>query len=181
MCFALTLADAYFYSQENHGAEFQSLSNRALLIDCGCADQLSCLWSVFLRPQNIRDAVGLCVLSLAIPAGLWLGSNFVRFIGALFLALWGGFLLLPWISSGAELRSGQLALALVFGFSAALSLVAATILLLSRKFSVEFAEERKQQPKYKRYLRWGLLAGIGAAVVIATANDVYYLFLAKGV
>jgi len=26
-----------------------------------------------------------------------------------------------------------------------------------------------------------LLAGIGAAVVIATANDVYYLFLAKGV
>jgi hypothetical protein len=74
-----------------------------------------------------------------------------------------------------------LALTLVFGFSAALSLVSATILLLSRKFSAEFAEERKQQPIYKRYLRWGLLAGIGAAVVIATANDVYYLFLAKGV
>ena len=160
----------------NHYRTALYLSIVVALTNC-----LVCGLSVFLRPQNVRDAVGLCVLSLAVPAGLWLGSNFVRYIGALFLALWGGFLLLPWILSGAELRSGQLALTLVFGFSAALSLVTSTILLLSRKFSAEFAEERKQQPKYKRYLRWGLLAGIGAAVVIATANDVYYLFLAKGV
>lgn len=149
-----------------------------LSIVVALTNSVVCGLSVFLRPQNIRDAVGLCALSLAIPAGLWLGSHFVRFAGAVFLVLWGGVLLWPWISSGAELRLGQLPLALVFGFSAVLSLVTAIMLLLSRKFSVEFSEERKQQPKYKSYLRRGLLAAIIAAVVLATANDLYQLFLA---
>ena len=156
----------------NHYRTALYLSIVVALTNC-----LVCGLSVFLRPQNIRDVAGLCVLSLAIPAGLWLGSNFVRFAGAVFLVLWGGVLLWPWILSGAELRSGQLSLTLVFGFSAALSLVTATI-LLSRKFAAEFAEEQKQEPKYKRYLRCGLLAAIISAVVIATANDVYHLFLA---
>ena len=158
----------------NHYRTALYLSIVVALTNC-----LVCGLSVFLRPQNIRDVAGLCVLSLAIPAGLWLGSNFVRFAGAVFLVLWGGVLLWPWILSGAELRSGQLSLTLVFGFSAALSLVTATILLLSRKFAAEFAEEQKQEPKYKRYLRCGLLAAIISAVVIATANDVYHLFWHK--
>ena len=157
----------------NHYRTALYLSIVVALTNC-----IVCGLSVFLRPPAIRDAIGLCVLSLAIPAGLWLGSNFVRFAGAVFLLLWGGVLLWPWISSGAELPPGRLPLALVFGFSAALSLVTATILLLSRKFSAEFAEERKRQPKYKSYLRRGLLAAIIAAVVIATAIELYHLFLA---
>ena len=157
----------------NHYRTALYLSIVVALTNC-----IVCGLSVFLRPQNIRDAIGLCALSLAIPAGLWLGSNFVRFAGAVFLVLWGGVLLWPWISSGAELRTAQLPLTLVFGFSATLSLVTATILLLSRKFSVEFAQERKQQPKYKSYLRHGLLAAIIAPMVVVTANDLYYLFLA---
>jgi hypothetical protein len=157
----------------NHYRTALYLSAVVALTNC-----IVCGLSVFLQPQTIRGAIGLSVLSLAIPAGLWLGSNFVRFAGAVFLLLWGGFLLWPWISSGAELRSGQLSIALVFGFSAALSLVTAMILLLSRKFSAEFAEERKRQPTYKSYLRRGLLAAIIVAVVMATANDLYRLFLA---
>ena len=60
-----------------------------LSIVVGLTNCIVCGLSVFLRPQNIRDAVGLCVLSLAIPAGLWLGSHFVRFAGAVFLRVMG--------------------------------------------------------------------------------------------
>ena len=63
----------------NHYRTALYLSIVVALTNC-----IVCGLSVFLRPQAIRDAIGLCVLSLAIPAGLWLGSNFVRFAGAIF-------------------------------------------------------------------------------------------------
>ena len=128
----------------NHYRTALYLSIVVALTNC-----LVCGLSVFLRPQNIRDVAGLCVLSLAIPAGLWLGSNFVRFAGAVFLVLWGGVLLWPWILSGAELRSGQLSLTLVFGFSAALSLVTATILLLHENSLLNLPRNRSKNRNTK--------------------------------
>src|SRR5262245_29494917 len=102
----------------NHSRTALYLSIVVALINC-----VVCGLSVILRPQTIRDAIILCVLSLAIPGGLWLGSNFVRFAGSIFLVLWGGALLCPGVSSGAALGPGQLPLAFISGCSAALSLV----------------------------------------------------------
>ena len=87
------------------------------------------------------------------------------------MVVWAGALIWPMLA----LPRGQLPVALFFIFSAALNLLTAAILLLSKKFAIEFAEERKRRPKYKLYLWRGLLVAIIAAMVIATFNDIMRL------
>ena len=121
-------------------------------------------------PQFTRDAINVSVVSLAIPFGLWLGSNLVRYVGAALMVLWAGGLIWPLFSSATPIP-----LHLYFVFSAALSLLTAAILLLSRKFATEFAAEQKNQPKYKTYLRWSLLGAVVGAMILATVNDIIHL------
>jgi len=120
---------------------------------------------------NTVGIISTSIVSLVIPVGIWLASNLVRFVGAAFMVLWAGMLLWPIVSSGKAPTLPSL----FFILLAALNLLTAAILLLSRKFATEFADERKNQPKYKTYLRRGLVAGIIGAVVIATANDIKHL------
>jgi hypothetical protein len=110
---------------------------------------------------------------LVIPFGLWLKSNFVRFLGAVYLLIVAGALL--WPVGFSDFVSHRLPLAAVYVFLAGINLLIATILLLSRQFAAEWTKERDQQPKYKRSLRRGLLCGIIGAALIATYNDILNL------
>jgi len=118
----------------------------------------------------------MLVILLLIPIGLWLATNPARYGGAAFMVLWAGALIWPVLSlSWHTPRLGQLKMALFFVFSAALSLLTAAILLLSKKFANEFADERRHRPKYKIYLWRGLLVAIIAAMILATFNDIMHL------
>ncbi len=112
-------------------------------------------------------------LPLAIPFGLWVKSNFVRGLGAVYLVIVAGSLLWPVVSSNFVLN--RLPLAALYIFLAGINLLIAGILLLSKQFAIEWAKERDQQPKYKRYLRLGLLYGLIGAALIATFNDIVNL------
>jgi dolichyl-phosphate-mannose--protein O-mannosyl transferase len=124
-------------------------------------------------PTVVTRSIQVVAASLILPFGLWIGSNFVRYVGAALLVLWAGALIWPLISAGID--PDRLLLQLLFVLSACLCLGTAWLLLLSRKFRTEFAEEQKLQPKYKSYLRRGLLDIAIAAMVIATLNDIYHL------
>jgi len=118
------------------------------------------------------------VIFLAIPFGLWLGSPVARFLGAIWLVFWAGALLWPLISSGiAPLISRPKFLTMLasfYVFSAALSLLIAGILLLSKKFATEFAYERKHLPRYKTFLKWSFGGVAILAMIIASFKDILH-------
>ena len=117
------------------------------------------------------------VIFLAIPFGLWLGSPVARFLGAIWLVLWAGALLWPFISSGiAPLISRPKFLTMLasfYVFSAALSLLIAGI-LFSKKFATEFAYERKHLPRYKTFLKWSFGGVAFLAMIIASFKDILH-------
>jgi hypothetical protein len=84
-----------------------------------------------------------------------------------------GSLLWPVVSSNFVLD--RLQLAALYIFLAGVNLLIAGILLLSKQFATEWAKERDQQPKYKRYLRLAFIYGLIGAAVIATLNDIVNL------
>jgi hypothetical protein len=133
------------------------------------------IWGYFAfrNPQAATRFTQVIAISVIIPFGIWIGSNFVRYVGGALLVLWAGALIWPLISSGVD--PDRLLLELLFVFSACVCLATAWLLLLSRKFRAEFVEEQAQQSKYKTYLRKGLLYAAIAAMVIATLNDIYHL------
>jgi hypothetical protein len=88
-----------------------------------------------------------------VPIGLWLGSNLARYLGAALMVLWAGALLWPLFSTSIVTVTSKPLLTLFYGFSTALNLLTAKILLLSKKFATEFAHERDHQPKYKALAR----------------------------
>ena len=112
-------------------------------------------------------------LALAIPFGLWVKSNFIRGLGAVYLVIVAASLLWPMVSSNFVLDRRPLAA--LYIFLAGINLLIAGILLLSKQFAIEWAKERDQQPKYKRYLRLGLIYGLIGAALIATFNDIVNL------
>ena len=59
-------------------------------------------------------------------------------------------------------------------FSAALSLLIAGILLLSKKFATEFAYERKHLPRYKTFLKWSFGGAAILAMIIASFKDILH-------
>lgn len=132
-------------------------------------------WGIiaFQNPTVVSRSVQVIAVSFVLPFGLWVGSNFIRYVGAALLVLWAGGLLWPLFAGGID--PDRLFLQLVFVLSACLCLCTAWLLLLSRKFRTEFAEEQKFQPRYKSYLRRGLLYTAVAAIFAATLNDIYHL------
>lgn len=117
----------------------------------------------------------MLVILLLIPIGLWLTSNLARYGGAVFMVVWAGSMIWPVLSSGMVFQATRVPLTLFYLFSAALSLLTAAILVLSKKFATEFADEQKHGPKYKNYLWFGLLIAIFASMIIATFNDIINL------
>jgi hypothetical protein len=146
-----------------------------LALNCAVFNALiHCAWWGFISFQkpHLSSAVTTFVISLVIALGIWFGSNFFRFVGAALMVGWAGALLWPLVSAGAK---ASLLVSVFFIAWAALNLFTAVILLLSRKFAAEFAEQRKRQPRWKINLWRGLLAVIIAAMVVATANDIIHL------
>jgi hypothetical protein len=138
-------------------------------------------WSAiaFHNSYFTKQAITVCALSLAIPFGLWVQSNMVRYIGAVWMIVFAGGLIWPLVSSGTAPfinRPGQtIPLLLFYSFVAILNLLTSGILLLSKKFAMEFASEQEHQPKYKKYLKWLVLVAIVAAMLIATLMDILNL------
>ena len=136
------------------------------------------LWGVVLRERVGSDSavITFCIISLIVPLGLWVQSKFVRYASAAFMVLVAGSLLWPILSRGIEqpMRNFPV-LTLVFAVWAVLNLLTAAMLLFSKRFGAEFADERKRQPTYKRYFKWSLVGVVVGAMVIATANDIIRL------
>ena len=134
------------------------------------------LWGIVL-PYRAKDSTGAviwCAISLLIPLGIWLQNGFIRYAGAAFLILAGGSLIWPLVSSGAAAVTRP-ALFAAFVIIGALNLLTAGVLLFSKKFGAEFAEEGKRQPGYKRYVKWSVAVAVIGGMVIATANDIIRL------
>jgi hypothetical protein len=145
----------------------------ALCLSLAAALATCLLWGLIF-PQR-QGNIAFCVIAPLIPFGLWLQSNFARYGGAAFMLLVAGSLIWPLFSTSMALAHRQPLLAMLFVITAVLNLLTAAILLLSRKFGTELADERKHQPPYKIYLRRGLLAVIVGAMVVATAIDIVQL------
>ena len=144
------------------------------------AAQIPRSWEIGLDWRVFAFLLVVCVvtgvgfgLAPAIPFGLWVKSDFLRGLGAVYLVIVAGGLLWPVVSSNFVLD--RLPLAALYIFLAGINLLIAGILLLSKQFAIEWAKERDQQPKYKRYLRLGLLYGLVGAALIATFNDIVNL------
>lgn len=134
------------------------------------------LWLIVFRSSKDPTAsMAFGVVALLIPLGLWLGSNFIRWLGVVYLVLIAGAVLLPFVSS--EFQPTRLYLTALFIFLAAINLITAAILVFSKKFRIEFAKLRDSLPRQKVYLRRALHWAIAGACVIASLNDLYHLFL----
>ena len=120
------------------------------------------IWGV-VAPYRLggipSGVIAFCIASLLIPFGLWVQSVFICSAAALFMVLVAGALIWPLLSSGFAGVSRQPLLAVVYVIAAALNLLTAGV-LFSKKFRTEFAEERKRQLAYKRYLKWSVLIAI---------------------
>jgi hypothetical protein len=110
------------------------------------------------------------LIALAIVLGLWLHSNAVRYLGALWFVVTVGAIVWPLFANEKVVFSVAVVCMLVL---AVLCLMAAYILLLSRQFAEEFRHQRETEPEYKATLRKTALIVILAAVVVLTAIDTY--------
>jgi hypothetical protein len=132
------------------------------------------LWAIVFQKNPIKDTsatVFFWGMALVVPFGLWLGSNFARYVGAVFMLLVAASLLWPLASS----HPGRLPLAALFVFLAGINLITAAILLLSKQFAAEWTKEREQQSKYKVFFRRSLLYAIIVAMIVATLIDIIHL------
>ena len=137
----------------------------ALLLSVLAAFTTSWVWVHLISDFDLLAA--LCAFTWSIPFGIWVQSSFVRYAGALFMALIGGLmamLLMPY--HGTFSSAHDLLIALIIFLCVASNLLAAIILLFSGKFRAEFAEARKNQRPYKRYLKWM----VALVVILIAAN-----------
>jgi len=154
---------------------------RAALYLCAVIALMDAIWILFFVPRLPKDAQGVFIWALAATVitalGLLIRSNFVRWLGGLFMILWAAALLWPLVSSGTApfSRPDGLPLVSYYAVRGALSLLTAAILLLSKQFAYEFAKLRENDPKYIVYARRLLMWAIVAAALIATFNDIVRL------
>jgi len=128
----------------------------------------------FVFPKSEPEGTIFWGLLLIVPFGLWVGSNFVRYVGSLVLVISAGSVLWTLLASPGFVLQ-RLPLSALFVSLAAINLIVLWLLLLSKKFGIEFAEEQKKQPRYKTYLRRAVLYASIAAMAIATVNDIINL------
>jgi hypothetical protein len=154
---------------------------RTALYLCAVIALTDAIWILFfvLRlPKDTRWGFIMGFAGAVITAlGLLIRSNFIRWLGGVFMVIWAAALLWPLVSSGTApfSRPGSLALVSYYTLRGVLSLLTAAILLLSKQFSYEFAKLRENDSKYIVYLRRLLIWAIIAAALIATFNDIVKL------
>jgi hypothetical protein len=112
------------------------------------------------------------VAALATAFGIWLQSNFIRYVGAGWFLISVGAIAWPLLFGGKVVWSPVVLMFMAIGI---LSLAAAYLLLLSKSFRAEFYANRDAQPPYKRVLRKAIVVLLIIAAVIATLVDIYRL------
>jgi len=111
-------------------------------------------------------------VGLAVGFGVWLQSKFFRYAGAIWVALLVGAVLWPILSLQKIVWNYGLIWFFLLGI---LSVLILYNLLLSKKFSSEFARERETQPEYKKIIWKVFVVVLVLAALIATLNDIYNL------
>jgi hypothetical protein len=145
----------------------------ALYLSSAAALATCLLWALIF-PQR-GGSIIFCAIALLIPFGLWVQSRIARYGGVAFMMLFAGALIWPLLTGNMSVASRQPLLAVLFLITAALNLLAAGVLVFSKRFGVEFAEERKRQPAYKVYLKRSVAAVAIVAMLLATVNDIINL------
>ena len=111
------------------------------------------------------------LIVLLIVFGLWVQSNVVRYLGAVWLAFVG-------VAAGWQFYQGGggpvAVLAQIVGVPC---IVASAISVFSKTFSDEFACARQNQPRSKSALKRIVFGVLIAAAVAAAMNDIYRLAL----
>src|SRR5205807_1104054 len=102
-------------------------------------------------------------LAFAIVFGVWVQSNIIRYLGALWLIISAASVFWPLISIDRFVISMP---AILFLIAGTISLVTSPILLFSKTFSAEFYRERKMQSRYKTFLWYAILIAMLAAMVV---------------
>lgn len=138
------------------------------------AGAIALILIAFVFPRSKPEGIIFWGLLLIVPFGLWVGSNFVRYVGSLVLVIIAGSVLWPLLTSPGLVLQG-FPLSALFVALAVINLIVLWLLLLSKTFGIEFAEEQKRQPRYKTYLRRAVLYASIAAMAVATVNDIINL------
>jgi hypothetical protein len=152
----------------------------AALYLCAAIVLTDAIWILFFVPRLPKDTHWVFISALAAavitPLGLLIRSNFIRWLGGVFMVIWAAVLLWPLVSSGTApfSRPGALALFSYYAVRGVLSLLTAA-LLLSKQFAYEFAKLRENDPKYIVYARRLSIWVIIAAALLATFNDIVKL------
>jgi hypothetical protein len=124
-----------------------------------------------------RGSMALHVaIAMTIAFGLWVQSKIARYLGAVLLLIFAASAI--WLPFSDHKIVWNIVLAWTFSMGA-LSLIIAGILLFSKTFANEFADERKKQAGYKKVLRNAFAILLLIAAAAATLNDIYNLFLAS--
>jgi hypothetical protein len=134
--------------------------------------ELSALFYIFMNRGALPEGSFLLPLSaMVILFGIWVQSGVVRYLGALWLVVTLGLIVWAVLSHRYGLWNFWFAGVWIVG---SLHLATLWILLLSRRFSVEFAHLRDTQPVYKKILRRLSDAVLIIATTAATLADVYH-------
>jgi hypothetical protein len=110
------------------------------------------------------------VAPIVILFGLWIGSNFARYAGAIWLLV--VFVGMAWFLFSHDGQVVFWPAAAWVALVGALSVAASWLLVLSRRFAAEFAYLRRTQPACKTILRRVIIIGMAVIVAIATWNDI---------
>jgi hypothetical protein len=151
---------------------FEQWGYRAALYLSALIALVNCSYFTYaklLMPQASSGAAVYAGGSVLVLVGLWLQSRMTRYVGAAYYLFEAG----TTIYGLARLSKPIVNVGVVSIVTAAvLGLVAASILLLSKRFAREFATERENRPVYKKFLLHAYTALIVIAAVAATVNDI---------
>lgn len=112
----------------------------------------------------------MAVAPIVILFGLWIGSNFARYAGAIWLLV--VFAGMAWFLFSYDGQVVFWPAAAWVALVGALSVAASWLLVLSRRFAAEFAYLRRTQPAYKTILRRVIFIVLVGTIAIATWNDI---------
>lgn len=140
----------------------------ALIAIVHCSFSIYALWYLPLVAYGVEVYAFAAVM---VSVGLWLQSRIARYIGALFYLFSAGAAVSSFFSTTAVMSVGTVWVVTM----AALSVVAALVLVFSRPFAEQFAAEREKRPAYKKYLLNTFTVVIVLTTVVATLNDIVRL------
>jgi hypothetical protein len=158
----------------SHPQETLSYYEAAVLLIAAIAltNFIGILYVIYRRSETVEQLAPFAMAPVVILFGLWIGSHFVRYVGAVWLLVVSGAMLGPLVEPLVSRRIMFWPAIAWLTVLVILSVAAFWLLVLSEQFAAEFAHLRRTQPAYKAILRWILIIGVGVAAAIAILNDI---------